>query len=147
MRLGLQFPRFLWTILHAIRPHALHTIPGLVLFLLLTAHHAPWMGSKLVSQLQARGLSYLVCFLKRTLFTRNVILLATTGPLAVCILLFSNVVTSLFEYFFQLCDLLRIPANFTETFQWICTVVGLKRKISSVRCNTKYESFCIINFL
>ena len=67
MRLGLQFPRFLWTILHAIRPHASHTIPGLVLFLLLTAHRAPWMGSNPVSQLQIRGLSYLVCFLKLTL--------------------------------------------------------------------------------
>ena len=56
-------------------------------------------------------------FSKHTLFTRNVILLATTGPLDVCILFFSNVVTSLFERFFQLCDLLRIPVNFTKTFQ------------------------------
>lgn len=80
--------------------HASHTIPGLVLLLLLTAHRMPWMGSNPVSELWARGLSYLVCFLKCSLFTRNLILLATAGPLDICILFFNSAVISLFQCFF-----------------------------------------------
>lgn len=80
--------------------HASHTIPGLVLLLLLTAHRTPWMGSNPVSELWACGLPYLVCFLKCSLFTRNLILLSTAGPLDISILFFNSAVISLFQCFF-----------------------------------------------
>lgn len=60
--------------------------PGWYCFSSLLPIARPEWESNPISELQTSGLPYLVCFIKHSLFIRNSILLATTGPLDVCTL-------------------------------------------------------------